>query len=175
MGTSGADLLEVTISSVGLSGGGGGEEALLMHSTCRAVQVGSKTTIWVVSDWTILKLINKYPDRTLPVLCAIPYRFMGKPYYQARKAEVEKELTPAQRKRVSFISMETGAAPSAHGSRSRAATYSLPSRRLPALVAAPCCARQRPTPDPPTPDPSPTPSPSPPPLSTRSDRRAQLW
>eukprot|EP00966_Prymnesium_polylepis_P001870 42844-Prymnesium_polylepis.1 len=62
--------------------------------------VGSKTSVWVVSDWTIIKLLNKYPDRSLPVLCAIPFRFMGKPYYAARRGEVEKELTPAQRKRV---------------------------------------------------------------------------
>ena len=65
--------------------------------------------MWVVSDWTIIKLLNKYPDRSLPVLCAIPFRFMGKPYYAARRGEVEKELTPAQRKRVTFISLETGA------------------------------------------------------------------
>jgi len=69
--------------------------------------VGSKTSVWVVSDWTIIKLLNKYPDRSLPVLCAIPFRFMGKPYYAARRGEVEKELTPAQRKRVTFISLET--------------------------------------------------------------------
>mmetsp|Transcript_74857 Transcript_74857/g.206457 ORF Transcript_74857/g.206457 Transcript_74857/m.206457 type:complete len:223 (+) Transcript_74857:116-784(+) len=73
------------------------------------MQVGSKTSVWVVSDWTIIKLLNKYPDRSLPVLCAIPFRFMGKPYYAARRGEVEKELTPAQRKRVTFISLETGA------------------------------------------------------------------
>jgi len=69
--------------------------------------VGSKTSVWVLSDWTIIKLLNKYPARTLPVLCAIPYRFMGKPYYATRRAEVEAQLTPSQRKRVTFISMET--------------------------------------------------------------------
>lgn len=69
--------------------------------------VGTKTSVWVLSDWTIVKLINKYPDRSMPVLCAVPYRFMGKPYYATRRAEVEAQLTPAQRKRVSFIAMET--------------------------------------------------------------------
>ena len=71
--------------------------------------MGAKTSIWVVSDWTIIKLMNKYPDRTLPVLCAIPFRFMGKPYYDTRRAEVEGQLTPEQRQRVTFISRETGA------------------------------------------------------------------
>lgn len=64
--------------------------------------------MWVLSDWTIIKLINKYPERLTPVVCAVPYMFMGKPYYAARRAEVEAQLSPAQRKRVTFISMETG-------------------------------------------------------------------
>ena len=41
--------------------------------------VGRKVDLWCVSDWTAVKLFNKYPDRTLPPLIAIPYKFMGKP------------------------------------------------------------------------------------------------
>ena len=41
--------------------------------------VGRKVDLWCVSDWTALKLFNKYPDRKLPTLIAIPYKFMGKP------------------------------------------------------------------------------------------------
>lgn len=63
----------------------------------------------MLSDWTIIKLINKYPERVLPVLCAIPYKFMGKPYYDTRRAEVEAALTDEQRDRVTFISVTTGA------------------------------------------------------------------
>ena len=69
--------------------------------------VGSKTSLWVMSDWTIVKLLNKYPERTLPVLCAIPYRFMGKPYYDSRRAELEEQLTDEQLARVTFISSDT--------------------------------------------------------------------
>lgn len=65
--------------------------------------VGSKTNLWVLSDWTCIKLLNKYPKRQEPVLICIPYRFMGKPYYHERRAEVEAELTPEQLKRVSFV------------------------------------------------------------------------
>jgi len=42
----------------------------------------------VLSDWTCIKLLNKYPKRQEPVLICIPYRFMGKPYYHERRAEV---------------------------------------------------------------------------------------
>lgn len=62
--------------------------------------IGRKTTLWVVSDWTCIKLLAKYPERTGPVLCAIPYMFMGNPYYEQRRKEVEDDLTPAQRQRV---------------------------------------------------------------------------
>ena len=41
--------------------------------------VGRKTDVWCVSDWTCAKLFGKYPERTLPTLIAIPYKFMGKP------------------------------------------------------------------------------------------------
>ena len=69
--------------------------------------IGSKTDLWVVSDWTCLKLLNKYPDRTLPVLIAVPFKFMGKPYYLERRAEVEAELTAEQKTRCTFVPLET--------------------------------------------------------------------
>mmetsp|Transcript_12307 Transcript_12307/g.31124 ORF Transcript_12307/g.31124 Transcript_12307/m.31124 type:complete len:193 (-) Transcript_12307:278-856(-) len=98
------------MSNLGIGRAGSMRQSSSVDSSADAMPpstVGSKTSVWVVSDWTIIKLLNKYPDRSLPVLCAIPFRFMGKPYYAARRGEVEKELTPAQRKRVTFISLET--------------------------------------------------------------------
>jgi hypothetical protein len=68
--------------------------------------VGSRTDVWVVSDWTCLKLFSKYPERTIPTLIAVPYRFMGKPYYHERRAEVERDLTPEQRQRCTFVPVE---------------------------------------------------------------------
>ena len=65
--------------------------------------VGCKTTLWVLSDWTCVKLLNKYPERSLPVLVAIPFKFMGKPYYHARRAELEEQLTAAQLSRITFV------------------------------------------------------------------------
>ena len=65
-----------------------------------ADSVGQKTDLWVVSDWTAIKLLKKYPERlsAFPVLIAIPFRFMGKPYYAERRAEVRgRTRTPAQR------------------------------------------------------------------------------
>ena len=50
--------------------------------------IGRKTDLWVVSDWTCIKLLNKYPERTMPTLIAVPFKFMGKPYYHERRAEV---------------------------------------------------------------------------------------
>ena len=50
--------------------------------------VGTKTTLWVMSDWTCIKLINKYPKRLEPILICVPFKFMGKPYYHERRAEV---------------------------------------------------------------------------------------
>ena len=46
--------------------------------------MGTKTTLWVMSDWTCIKLINKYPKRLEPILICIPFKFMGKPYYHER-------------------------------------------------------------------------------------------
>ena len=69
--------------------------------------IGSKTDIWCVSDWTCVKLLNLYPDRKLPVLIAIPYKFMGKPYYSSRRAELEAELTADQLARATFVPAET--------------------------------------------------------------------
>ena len=73
--------------------------------------VGSKTSLWVMSDYTCAKLLSKYPERTVPVLIAIPYRFMGKPYYHARRKEVEEmlaEMLPDEAlQRVSFVAAET--------------------------------------------------------------------
>mmetsp|Transcript_54346 Transcript_54346/g.90176 ORF Transcript_54346/g.90176 Transcript_54346/m.90176 type:complete len:331 (+) Transcript_54346:106-1098(+) len=66
--------------------------------------VGIKTSIWCLSDYTCIKLLNKYPDRTMPVLIAIPWYFMGKPYYEERRAQVYQDLTEEQRHRVTFIS-----------------------------------------------------------------------
>ena len=68
--------------------------------------VGEKVDLWVVSDWTCVKLINKYPERTTPVLIAIPYYFMGKPYYKKRRAELEQDLTEEQLARCTFIPIE---------------------------------------------------------------------
>ena len=65
--------------------------------------VGCKTTLWVLSDWTCVKLLNKYPERSLPVLVAIPFKFMGKPYYHARRAELEEQLTAAQLAFLTFV------------------------------------------------------------------------
>ena len=42
-----------------------------------AKHVGTKTTLWVLSDWVCIKLINKYPARTVPILICIPFKFMG--------------------------------------------------------------------------------------------------
>ena len=42
-----------------------------------ATHVGTKTTLWVLSDWVCIKLINKYPARTVPILICIPFKFMG--------------------------------------------------------------------------------------------------
>ena len=73
--------------------------------------IGRQTHLWVVSDWTCVKLLAKYPERTTPFLCAIPYRFMGKPYYEQRRKEIEEELTPAQLKQVRVgLSLEQGLA-----------------------------------------------------------------
>ena len=69
--------------------------------------VGTKTTLWVLSDWVCMKLINKYPARTVPILICIPFKFMGKPYYASRRAEVEADLTPEQMRRVRFIASDT--------------------------------------------------------------------
>ena len=52
-----------------------------------AKHVGTKTTLWVLSDWVCIKLINKYPERRVPILVCIPFTFMGKPYYDTRRAE----------------------------------------------------------------------------------------
>jgi hypothetical protein len=68
--------------------------------------VGEKVDLWVVSDWTCVKLINKYPERTMPVLTATPYYFMGKPYYKKRRAELEQDLTEEQLARCTFIPIE---------------------------------------------------------------------
>jgi len=78
--------------------------------------IGTKTDLWVVSDWTCAKMLNKYPHRTtvdeegrerpMPVLIAIPYNFMGKPYYHKRRAELEAELTPEQLARATFVPEE---------------------------------------------------------------------
>ena len=54
-----------------------------------------------------IKLINKYPARTVPILICIPFKFMGKPYYASRRAEVEADLTPEQMRRVRFIASDT--------------------------------------------------------------------
>ena len=69
--------------------------------------IGSKVDVWVMSDWTIATLLHKYPERRVPVLCAIPYRFMGKPYYHERRAELEAELPPAMLSRITFVPAET--------------------------------------------------------------------
>ena len=65
--------------------------------------VGRKTDVWVVSDWTAIKLFAKYPERRLPTIIAVPYKFMGKPYYHERRAEVDRDLTEEQRERVTFV------------------------------------------------------------------------
>ena len=65
--------------------------------------VGNKTDIWVVSDWTAVKLFAKYPDRKIPTIIAIPYKFMGKPYYHERRAEVTAELSEELKARVTFV------------------------------------------------------------------------
>ena len=75
----------------------------------------------MLSDWTCIKLINKYPKRQEPVLICIPYRFMGKPYYHERRAEVR--LAPC-------------AALPRH-SPSPSSSVSLPQRRL-----VPCATRR---------------------------------
>ena len=54
-----------------------------------------------------IKLINKYPARTVPILICIPFKFMGKPYYASRRAEVEADLTPEQMRRVRFVASDT--------------------------------------------------------------------
>ena len=69
--------------------------------------IGSKTDLWVVSDWTCVKLLSKYPERKVPVLIAIPYKFMGKPYYRERRAELEQELRPEVLARCTFVPEET--------------------------------------------------------------------
>jgi len=43
----------------------------------------------------------------VPILICIPFKFMGKPYYASRRAELEADLTPEQRRRVSFITSDT--------------------------------------------------------------------
>ena len=68
--------------------------------------VGSKTDLWVVSDWTAVKLFAKYPNRIIPTIIAIPYKFMGKPYYHERRAEVYAELSEELRERVTFVPAE---------------------------------------------------------------------
>jgi len=70
--------------------------------------VGTKTDMWVLSDFTCAKLMRKYPERKTPVLVAIPYFFMGKkePYYFERRKALEAELTPDQLARVTFISAD---------------------------------------------------------------------
>jgi len=70
--------------------------------------IGTKTHLWVVSDWTCIKMLKKHPHRAanLPVLVAIPHFFMGQPYYHKRKAELEQELKAGgldQRKRCHFV------------------------------------------------------------------------
>lgn len=76
--------------------------------------VGRRTDMWVMSDYTCVKLLQKYEKtRSLDtrVLIAIPWRFMGKDYYEARRAEVEAELKqvlPEVAKRVEFISGDVG-------------------------------------------------------------------
>ena len=39
-----------------------------------APHVGSKTDLWVLSDYVCVKLLNKYPERRHPVLVAIAER-----------------------------------------------------------------------------------------------------
>ena len=68
--------------------------------------VGRKTDIWVVSDWTATKLFAKYPERKVPTIIAVPYKFMGKPYYHERRAEVDKELSEELRARCTFVPAE---------------------------------------------------------------------
>lgn len=68
--------------------------------------VGTRCDMWVVSDWTCIKLLNKYPERKLPTLIAVPWKFMGKPYYHERRKEVERDLTDEQRARCSFVPAE---------------------------------------------------------------------
>ena len=46
---------------------------------------------------------QQVPGRSLPVLVAIPFKFMGKPYYHARRAELEEQLTAAQLGRITFV------------------------------------------------------------------------
>lgn len=65
--------------------------------------VGTRTTLWVLSDYTCAKLLNKYPERRMPVLVAIPFKMMGKPYYFERRAKLEEELTESQLRRVAFV------------------------------------------------------------------------
>jgi len=76
--------------------------------------VGVRTDLWVMSDYTAMKLLKKYETTrslTLPVLIAIPWRFMGKDYYGNRRAELEEELKqalPEVYKRVTFVAGEVG-------------------------------------------------------------------
>jgi len=74
--------------------------------------VGTRTDVWVMSDYTAVKLLQKYEKtRTMPVLIAIPWRFMGKDYYETRRADLEAELKaalPEVYKRVTFIAGEVG-------------------------------------------------------------------
>ena len=74
-----------------------------------APHVGSKTDLWVLSDYVCVKLLNKYPERRHPVLVAIPYMFMGKPYYHQRRKELEQQMTPEQLGRVTFVSPDVAA------------------------------------------------------------------
>uniref|UniRef100_A0A7S4F6E2 Uncharacterized protein n=1 Tax=Chrysotila carterae TaxID=13221 RepID=A0A7S4F6E2_CHRCT len=69
--------------------------------------VGTKTTLWVLSDYTCVQLINKYPDRKMPILVAIPFRMMGKPYYADRVQALRSQLSHLQLKRITFIPAET--------------------------------------------------------------------
>ena len=92
---------------------GSGDPSMAVDYTA---DIGSKTDLWVVSDWTCVKLLNKYPNRSttdaqgrevpMPVMVAIPFNFMGKPYYHTRRAELESELTTEQLERCTFVPAE---------------------------------------------------------------------
>jgi len=56
--------------------------------------VGTRLTLWVVSDYTCVKLLTEHTQRAseVPVLVAIPYFSKGRRYYERRRKQLEEEL-----------------------------------------------------------------------------------